>query len=225
MEKEIQLKKLTILEGDFEATDWDIDSYEISKGFFSKQKIPYSEIVDVTTQEKIKNKHYVTVKTSKDNEFKASMTDNAYKVFYENYLKHGNKPKNVALPVEEKDKLLIGGAIVIGIIILVSNLNNNNQKKLSDEDAKTLCANYIGKIFGHSPSIISTELLKKDGGFFIKASYRRSSDNSMWDNVCHISGDTITWAGLNNGEPGRWRYEDDATIYYSSDLKTFKIRY
>lgn len=219
------MKKIKILEGDFEATDWDIDSDEISKGLFLKQKIPFSEIVDVATQEIIKNKHYVTVKTSKNKEFKASMADNAYKIFYENYLKHGNKPKDVELPVEQKDKVTIGAAIVIGIILVANSQNNNNLKNLSERDAQTLCASYIGKIFGHSPSIISTELLKKDSGFFIKASYRRPSDNSRWDNVCHISGDTITWAGLNNGEFGRWRYEDDATIYYSSDLKAFKIRY
>lgn len=220
------MKKITILEGDFEAADWDIDSYEISKGFFLKKKIPFSEIVDVTTQEIIKNTHYVAVKTSKNKEFKASMADKAYKVFYENYLKHGNKPENVELPVEHKDKLTIGAAVVIGIILIANSQNNDNLKNLSEQNAQRLCASYIGKIFGHSPSIISTELLKKDSGFFIKASYRRPSDNSRWDNVCHISGDTITWASLNtNGEVGRWRYEDDATIYFSSERKAYKIRY
>lgn len=219
------MKKITILEGDFEAGDWETDSEGISKGFFSTKKIPYSEIVDVTTLEIIKKKHYVLIKTSNNKELKASMADNAYKVFYENYLKHGNNTKNIDLPVEKKDKVMIGAAIVIGIIVVANNQSNTKTSELSDWDAKTLCADYIGKTFGRSPSIISTELLKKDSGFFIKASYRRSSDNTRWENVCHISENTITWAALNNGEPGRWRYEDDATIYFNSGLKAFKIRY
>jgi hypothetical protein len=217
--------KLTIIEGDFEAGDYVINSKGIAKGFIIINEIPYSEIIEITVLDTIKNKYFIKVKTFQKQEFKVSVSERAYKVFYDKYLKYGNEPKNIKLPVERKDKLNIGVLIFIGLMTLLNLQNNNNLKNLTVTSANKLCADYIGKIFGRSPSIISTELIKKDSGFFIKASYRRSTDFTKWENICHISGNTIIWAGINNGNLGRWRYEDEATIYFNSELNDFKIRY
>lgn len=88
-----------------------------------------------------------------------------------------------------------------------------NPKKLTIPQQKKVCEAYIAKLFSKSRAIMRSELLKEEyGNSFIKVSYTRSSDNTKWENVCTYQKDILLWAGLHNGELGRWRYEDEAKI-------------
>lgn len=93
-----------------------------------------------------------------------------------------------------------------------------NQEGFTVLHATAACRNYIAIEFGKSPTIVSTSYLKEDaGGYFIKAFYTRKSDNTKWEYVCHIFNNTIVWAALDNGVPGRWRYEDEAKFTVQGD--------
>lgn len=119
-------------------------------------------------------------------------------------------------------RVLIGIASMV-ILFVIINSESTTNKEVSRSDAESLCRLYIADLFGRSPSIIKTSIMKDDGGLFVKASYQRPSDNSEWVNVCHIHDGIITWAALNNGNLGRWRYEDDTKIYYDSNAGMFKL--
>lgn len=97
---------------------------------------------------------------------------------------------------------------------------------LNERQKVKICKNYIGDLFGRSPSIMRTGIKKDDGGFFVEIIYNRSSDNSRWNNICHINGNTIVWAAVHDGELGRWRFEDEERIRLvkrSGDSQTVKV--
>jgi|GEM_PF-4215122 len=81
----------------------------------------------------------------------------------------------------------------------------------SQGDKQKICEYYIASVMYKSPSIMSSRLITKDSAYFFEVSYRRNSDNTVWEYVCHIDEKNIVWAALDNGSPGRWRYEEDAT--------------
>lgn len=124
----------------------------------------------------------------------------------------------------------IFGICILGAFIPKSTTNNErvplaekreiiaNQEGFTVLHATAACRNYIAIEFGKSPTIVSSSYLKEDaGGYFIKAFYTRKSDNTKWEYVCHIFNNTIVWAALDNGVPGRWRYEDEAKFTVQGD--------
>lgn len=96
-------------------------------------------------------------------------------------------------------------------------------KDLTQNEKIEVCKNYIGSLFGRSPSIMRTGIIKEDGGFFAEIVYTRKSDNTQWKNMCHISGNNITWASLENNQLGRWRFEDEVQLELDSKPNEQKV--
>ncbi|GAB4292856.1 MAG: hypothetical protein Kow0083_05940 [Methylophaga sp.] len=117
--------------------------------------------------------------------------------------------------------------LILGVplALLIIDVDNTSTPRITDSNARDLCASYIGEEFGRSASIISTEIIKRDSGVFVHAWYNRPMDNSRWDYVCNLYSNTIVWAAIDSGKVGRWRFEDEAKIYYSSDSDRYNIRY
>lgn len=93
-----------------------------------------------------------------------------------------------------------------------------NFDELTNIQLGQACKYYIANEFSKNPRIVSTSYITKDaGGHFIKAWYTRDSDNTQWEYVCHLMDNTIVWAALDNGNLGRWRYEDEAKFEFRGD--------
>ncbi|GAB4292852.1 MAG: hypothetical protein Kow0083_05930 [Methylophaga sp.] len=220
------METLKILSGDFESVEWQINSKDLSRGFFITEKIPFSEIIEISADGVDEKNHYLLAKTISGRAFRASMSKSAYESFHKNFSAYGNQPNHLGLPVKEKNMLTIGGAIVFGLALIAGgNSSETSTPRITDSNARDLCASYIGEEFGRSASIISTEIIKRDRGVFVHAWYNRPMDNSRWDYVCNLDNDTIVWAAIDSGKVGRWRFEDEAKIYYSSDSDWYEIRY
>lgn len=86
-------------------------------------------------------------------------------------------------------------------------------EELSVSQQKKVCETYIAKLMGKNRAIMRSELLKEEyGNSFIKVYYTRSSDSSKWETLCTYQKDHLLWASLENGIPGRWRYEDEGKL-------------
>lgn len=109
-------------------------------------------------------------------------------------------------------KLVFKSTVHIVSIILplyFSLFTHPNQ--LTVDEKSYICKKYIATIFGRPVNIIGSQVIKEEyGDHYIKISYRRAVDNSLWENACHIKDKTVIWASIFNGSQlGRWRFEDE----------------
>ncbi|WP_290654091.1 hypothetical protein [Idiomarina sp.] len=104
--------------------------------------------------------------------------------------------------------------LIISVILLSSgsNSNTNSQKSVSQAEAIQACKSYIADQFGRSKNIMRHKNVKFIDGFSVEIYYTRTSDNSVWRNICRIKNDKIIWAGLFSDGQGRWRYEDEEPV-------------
>lgn len=117
--------------------------------------------------------------------------------------------------------------IVLAVVGYFSSNGDNDLGKpsFSKADKTQLCKKYIAGLFGRSVSSMQVKATHVDsaGGFFAEIYYRRPSDNTRWENTCHIYDKTILWAALNSdGSLGRWRYEDEKRIYFKKTNDTYQ---
>ncbi|GGX88787.1 hypothetical protein GCM10007160_15360 [Litchfieldella qijiaojingensis] len=91
---------------------------------------------------------------------------------------------------------------------------SKRQIQLSDEASmggyseEEVCKAAMSSMFFHSPSIME---VSQSGGEIYKVSYRRPSDNSLWENKCQIKGNRIYWGSFD----GRWRTNElDGVILF-----------
>ncbi len=99
----------------------------------------------------------------------------------------------------------------------ITQLNKN--PSLSIENKVKICKAYIGNLFGRPTSIIDNYSVVKNN---IYVKYIRSVDNTTWKYVCHVKDDSMVWATWFDDvqEWGRWRYEDQVGLIFSSSKET-----
>ncbi len=77
---------------------------------------------------------------------------------------------------------------------------------LDQIDLGRVCRATIGAVMGRDPAIIRVD--RVEGGIAY-VSYRRPSDDSLWENRCRTSGGKVIWSSVNADGPntgfGRWR--------------------
>lgn len=87
--------------------------------------------------------------------------------------------------------------------------------KLTNTQIINACKHYIGQLFGKPVEIIKLDFTKEDAGAtFAQVSYVRPDDSTKWTYVCFVNENEITWASVNNGDLGRWRWEDQGKINF-----------
>ena len=216
----------TILSGDFSGTYWRLEDEILSGGFCKTQVLPITEITEITKKEVIGKNLYIDFKLGEKYQFTAQMKEKDFKVIYEKFLKVGNNPKEKELPLIKKS---ISTAIfsILGVLFLLfifssSSESFNATKDLTQNEKIKVCKNYIGSMFGVSPNIMRTGIIKNDSGFFAEIIYTREVDNTQWRNMCHISGNNITWASLYDNQLGRWRFEDEVQLEIKSKTEKSK---
>jgi hypothetical protein len=75
--------------------------------------------------------------------------------------------------------------------------------KISSEDEVFVCRATIAELMSRDIATV-TGVRRADGN--VGVSYRRPSDNSLWNNLCKIDGTRVVWASMNeSGVAGRWR--------------------
>lgn len=120
------------------------------------------------------------------------------------------------------------GYLIAGVLIffgVLANVDKNNQYspsndketveknsdgrdiQLSDQASMGtysevgVCKAAIASLFFHSPSIMKVNQVSDE---VFKVSYRRPSDNTLWENKCQIEGNRVHWGSFD----GRWRNHD-----------------
>lgn len=115
---------------------------------------------------------------------------------------------------------------ILLLVLLVVACEGNSVNAIKDLDKSekvAVCKQYIASQFGKDPSIMQSRDVKEDSGFFVGIQYTRSSDKKVWKTICHISGNTIVWAGVQQGVVGRWRFEDEAHLNISREENGSKV--
>ena len=85
--------------------------------------------------------------------------------------------------------------------------------EVSLADEIFVCRAAIAEMMGHDLGIV-TGVRRADGN--VGVSYRRPSDNSLWNNLCKLDGNRVVWASMNEaGIAGRWRTnkEDEVVTF------------
>ncbi|WP_434926338.1 hypothetical protein [Shewanella sp. HL-SH2] len=111
-------------------------------------------------------------------------------------------------------------AIILVIVYLGMNSSKSKQqtkKEWTAQEKVSLCKAYIADQFGKPRDIMKLE--RVDIKDLVYISYIRSSDNTTWNYVCEVNPSSIQWAGLIDGQWGRWRTEDEAAISYDHKEK------
>ncbi|WP_128080734.1 hypothetical protein [Salinivibrio costicola] len=160
--------------------------------------------------------------------FKAKTDLKGYKEFYDIYSRLGGNPSGVELPIKYKTKNNIAALVIVVIIIYAmmsggSDSDSSSTHKLTKSDKTEMCKEYIGKLFGRSPSRMSgTDV--SDTAYLV--SYKRKSDNKYFSYACSIDDGKMVWAAhntLGNGELGRWRFEDEVSYKTSGNKVRFTV--
>jgi len=87
-------------------------------------------------------------------------------------------------------------------------IKRSEQASMGTYSERDVCKAAISSMFFHSPSIMS---VSKAGDEVYKVSYRRPSDNTLWENKCQIDGNRVHWGVFD----GRWRtHEMDGVILF-----------
>ena len=74
---------------------------------------------------------------------------------------------------------------------------------LVTEDRMLICRAAIATTMGRPIGIITADEGQNDT---VQTTYYRPGDNSIWRNMCRISGDRVIWASIrDDGSRGRWR--------------------
>lgn len=77
--------------------------------------------------------------------------------------------------------------------------------EITPEDEVFICRATVAELMGRDLRIIEG-VRRADGN--VGTSYRRPSDNSLWQNLCKLNGRRIEWASMDeSGIAGRWRTE------------------
>lgn len=82
---------------------------------------------------------------------------------------------------------------------------------MTAKDMGRVCRAAIGTVMGRDPSIIR---VTATNGNIVDVRYTRD-DGTVWSNRCRVESGRVTWAAIENGQPGRWRTEDN--ISFSAD--------
>lgn len=220
------MSSLKIISGDFEKGDWQIEEPSINTGFYNVQEIPISEITNVEKEEEIDEDIYISV-TVGEKSFKAKTNPKGYKEFYDIYSRLGGQPSGVDLPLRYQTASnlasLVFLMVVVVIIFAMVSGDSDPDSSLTKADKTEMCKEYIGKLFGRSPAIMSGTARSDT---FYSVSYIRKSDNKKWSYVCNIDSGSMVWAAhnpLGNGELGRWRFEDEVSYKTSGNKVRFTV--
>ncbi|OOF20861.1 hypothetical protein BZJ19_16920 [Salinivibrio proteolyticus] len=222
------MRSLSIISGDFEKTDWQIDKDNINTGLYNIQKIPFSEITSVEKEEEIDKDIYISV-TVGEKSFKAKTNLKGYKEFYDIYSRMGGQPSGIDLPIKYKTKSNIAVLVIIVIVIYAivagdSDPDSSSTHNLTKSDKIEMCKEYIGGLFGRPPSRMSGTAVS-DTAYLV--SYKRKSDSKYFSYACSIDDGKMVWAAhnaLGNGELGRWRFEDEVSYKTSGNRVSFTLR-
>lgn len=87
---------------------------------------------------------------------------------------------------------------------------------LSSGDMGRVCRAAIGTVMGRDPAIIR---VTSTNGNIVAVRYTRD-DGTVWSSQCRVEPGKVTWAGIENGTPGRWRNEDSITYSLDGDRIT-----
>jgi hypothetical protein len=209
------MANIQIIKGNFSGETWRLEKDIIVIGFYELRQIPISEVTDLKKLEVTKKEHFVEFLLADGKSFVSTMSKATYESCYRAFIKLGNQPKNLTLPVYKKSKsnVVLAG---IGALLLVGMLSGGEQdKELVTSEKSQLCKAYIGGLFGKPISIIDNY---KNSEGLVYVRYIRSSDHTAWSYVCDISGGKMVWAGwlFDSQSWGRWRYEDEVKLNYNS---------
>lgn len=92
------------------------------------------------------------------------------------------------------------------------------EASMGEYTEEDICKAAMSSIFFHPPSIMEASQSTND---IYKVSYRRPSDNSLWENKCQIKGNKINWGSFD----GRWRtHELDSVILFMALDKDLTIQ-
>lgn len=87
---------------------------------------------------------------------------------------------------------------------------------MTAEDMGRVCRAAIATVMGRDPSIIR---VTATNGNIVDVRYTRD-DGTVWSNRCRVESGRVTWAAIENGQPGRWRTEDNITFSADGDQIT-----
>jgi hypothetical protein len=88
--------------------------------------------------------------------------------------------------------------------------------QLSQKDQGRVCRASIATVMGRDPSII--RVVANDENI-VSVRYTRD-DGTVWNSRCRVEAGQVTWAAIENGQPGRWRTEDTITYVIDGDQIT-----
>ncbi|TGA68175.1 hypothetical protein VFES401_14840 [Aliivibrio fischeri] len=212
------MKNIQIIKGSFSGETWRLEKDSMVIGFYKLRQIPISEVIHLKKLEVTKKEHFVEFSLSDGKNFISTMSKKTYEACYASFIKLGNQPKNLTLPVCKKSKSNVVWA-GLGILFLIGMLSGGEQdKELVTSEKSQLCKAYIGGLFGKPTSIIDNY---KNAEGLVYVRYIRSSDHTAWSYVCDVSGGKMVWAGwlADSQSWGRWRYEDEVKLNYNSTSK------
>lgn len=87
---------------------------------------------------------------------------------------------------------------------------------MTTKDMGRVCRAAIATVMGRDPSIIR---VTATNGSIVDVRYTRD-DGTVWSNRCRVDSGQVTWAAIENGQPGRWRTEDNITFSVDGDQIT-----
>ena len=87
---------------------------------------------------------------------------------------------------------------------------------MTTKDMGRVCRAAIATVMGRDPSIIR---VTGTNGNIVDVRYTRD-DGTIWSNRCRVESGRVTWAAIENGQPGRWRTEDNITFSADGDQIT-----
>ncbi|MBI2260282.1 MAG: hypothetical protein HYU62_01255 [Caulobacterales bacterium] len=87
---------------------------------------------------------------------------------------------------------------------------------MTAKDMGRVCRAAIATVMGRDPSIIR---VTATNGNIVDVRYTRD-DGTVWSNRCRVESGRVTWAAIENGQPGRWRTEDNITFSADGDQIT-----
>lgn len=115
---------INIVRGDFYGERWGFEKNKLQNGIYNVKEIPIEEVIKLTKLDVTKKETLVEILLSDGKSFISSMNAKTYDSFYAAFVRNGNNPRYVDLPILKKSKSNVAWA-VFSLVFIFSLFNIN----------------------------------------------------------------------------------------------------